>query len=172
VVLAKLQVLIPTEALRQGVPRAFGQDAIDFRSLELEPSAGPGPSWHPSAQRSDQLADPWAPVPFPFQVRPDEPHTARDVESDAPRGNHTVVFGIHRRHAADREAIPPMDVRHGERSGHDAGERGHVRHLLDRAVLDGLRHEVLRGEHDARNPHPEDRTDGDAPLELPDALGL
>jgi hypothetical protein len=82
----------------------------------------------------------------------DQAHAAVDVEADAARRHHAVVQR-HGRHAADGEAVAPVDVRHRDAGADDAGQRRHVHDLLERLVCVGALQDLLRGIHDARHPH-------------------
>ena len=66
-----------------------------------------------------------------LELRAHQSHATVDVEADAARRDDAVGL-IHGRHAADGEPVAPVDVRHRDARGDDAGERGHVRDLLER----------------------------------------
>ena len=63
------------------------------------------------------------------ESRPHEPHAAVDVEADA-AGRDDAVGGAHRRHAADREAVAPVDVGHRHARLDDPRQRRDVGDLL------------------------------------------
>ena len=67
------------------------------------------------------------------QVGPQQPHTAVDVEPDAPgRDDRLWVRRVERGDVADRETVARVQVRHRQRGADDAWERRDVRDLLDR----------------------------------------
>jgi hypothetical protein len=57
-------------------------------------------------------------------------HAAGDVEADAARRHNSILLGVERGNAADREAVAPVGVGHGVGSAHDARQRGDVDGLL------------------------------------------
>jgi hypothetical protein len=61
---------------------------------------------------------------------------------------------------------PPVDIRHGQRTAHDAGQEGDVCHLLESTVTPGRLDELLVGEDGAGHPHPGPVADRDLPLEI------
>src|SRR5213083_733871 len=81
-----------------------------------------------------------------------ETHAAVDVEADA-AGRDRALLRVHRGHAADREAVAPVDVRHGERAADDPGQVGHVRELRERRIVPQLRHELLARVDPAGHAH-------------------
>jgi len=60
-----------------------------------------------------------------------EADAAIDVVAHAARADHARLR-IHGRHAADRKAIAPVDIGHGNAVAHDAGKVGDVAHLIER----------------------------------------
>jgi hypothetical protein len=81
-----------------------------------------------------------------------KPHTAVDVEADAARRDHAVHV-VHGRHAADRKAVAPVDVRHGDARLDDPRQGRHVDHLPERLLVSRLLEQLLRGVHDAGHAH-------------------
>ena len=79
-------------------------------------------------------------------------HAAVDVEADA-AGRDRALLRVDRGHAADREAVAPVDVRHGERAADDPGQVGHVRELRERRIVPQLRHELLARVDPAGHAH-------------------
>ena len=67
------------------------------------------------------------------QRQDEQPHAAVDVVADPARRD-DAVRELHRRDAADREAVALVDVRHRERRVDDPRQRGDVLELLERAV--------------------------------------
>src|SRR5262249_16011760 len=48
------------------------------------------------------------------EIRPDQTYAAVDIVAHPPRRYHTSVIRIRRAHAADAEAVAPMNIRHGQ----------------------------------------------------------
>ena len=57
-------------------------------------------------------------------------HAAGDIEADAARRHDAALVRIEGRHAADRETIAPVGVRHGIGRLHDSGQRRDIGRLL------------------------------------------
>ncbi len=88
------------------------------------------------------------------EVRAHQPDAAIDVVADATGRDHAPFRRIGRAHAADAEAIAPMDVGHRQAGVLDAGQKGDVRDLLrGLVVLDRLDQRIV-GEDQAIDPHP------------------
>lgn len=81
-----------------------------------------------------------------------EPHAAVDVEAHASRRHH-AVRQERCGHAADREPIAVVHVRHAPREVDDAGQRGHVHQLRDRLAVRNARKQLLVGEDPRRHAH-------------------
>ncbi len=86
------------------------------------------------------------------QAGADETGAAVDVEADA-AGRDDAVVETHRRHAADREAVPPVDVGHRQRVADDPRQEGDVGDLLDSLVLRHRPQHALIGEDEAGDAH-------------------
>ncbi len=63
-----------------------------------------------------------------------QPDPAVDVVADA-AGRDRALVQVHRGDPTDGEPIPPVDVGHGQREAQDAGQVGHVAHLLQRRIV-------------------------------------
>ena len=96
-----------------------------------------------------------------LQLRPDLVHVlfrqcradaAGDVETHATGRDHPTLVGIERRHAADREAVTPMSVRHRERRLDDARQARHPGDLVEHLLIQ-LADELLVGIEHARHTH-------------------
>ena len=87
------------------------------------------------------------------QVRPDEADAAVDVVADAAGRDDAALRRVGGRHAADRKPVAPVDVGHGQAGPLDAGERGHVGHLLGGVVVADLLDQRGVGVDDAVDPH-------------------
>jgi hypothetical protein len=77
------------------------------------------------------------------QTGAQQPDAAVDVVADAARRDHPLV-GVHRRHPADREAVAPVDVGHGDRGADDPRQVGDVGHLLEAGVAADVVHHPPR----------------------------
>ena len=89
------------------------------------------------------------------EVRPHQADAAIDVVADPAGRNHAPFGRIGRAHAADAEAVSPMDIGHGEAGHLDARQRGHVGHLLGRLVVANLLDQPFVGEDAPLDPHPD-----------------
>ncbi|MCU0277082.1 MAG: hypothetical protein MUF02_09600 [Acidobacteria bacterium] len=72
-------------------------------------------------------------------------HAAIDVVAHSARQD-DAAGGGKGRHAADAEAIAVMDVGHGQRTSDEAGQAGHVDHLLDRGIIQRVLQDLACGE--------------------------
>ena len=77
---------------------------------------------------------------LPAQPRAEQAHPAVDVVAHAAGGDDALVQ-VEGRHAADGEAVAPVDVGHGQGGAHDPRQGGDVGHLLEALVcLDRREH--------------------------------
>ncbi len=97
------------------------------------------------------------------EPRREQPHAAVDVVADA-AGRHDPLDRVERGHAADREAVAPVDVGHGERVPDDARQVRHVGDLLGRLVGADLVDQRRVGVDQPGDPHPPGPRD--APAEV------
>ena len=104
------------------------------------------------------------------EVGAQQPHAAVDVVADAAGRDHAARRWIGRRHAADGEAVAPVDVRHGQRVADDARQEGHVGHLLEGLVLRQDVHHLLAGVDAAGDAHPLLVAAGQLPAQVIDPL--
>ena len=123
-------------AVRELRDRALAADARGDVALNLR---------HQGAQAAAHVAG--------SQVRAHEPHTAVDVVPDAPRRD-DAVGGVEGGHAADRETVPLVHVRHRERRSDDARKVGDVARLVQRPVAADRCEEPLAGKDAGGHPHP------------------
>ena len=70
---------------------------------------------------------------LPAQPRAEQAHPAVDVVAHAAGGD-DALFQVEGRHAADGEAVAPVDVGHGQGGSHDPRQGGDVGHLLEALV--------------------------------------
>ena len=127
------KILTAAVSVVHGPRRAAGQGALNFDGRSpplLAASAETG--GHVPEQLIHDLRQFALHRAF-VQVRAQQAHAAVYVKSHAARRDHAVLHP-HRRDAADGKAVAPVDIRHGERVPHDAGQRCHVGDLLDRHV--------------------------------------
>ena len=71
---------------------------------------------------------------LPAQSRAEQAHPAVDVVAHAAGGD-DALFQVEGRHAADGEAVAPVDVGHGQGGSHDPRQGGDVGHLLEALVF-------------------------------------
>ncbi len=147
---AAVQVARRPVAAVESRRRPSGQHILDESGARHRPGAEP--SRDPPIQLRHHLAAAGGELPLRVR-RAEQADAAADVEPDPARRHHAAVGDVGRGDTADREAVPPVDVRHRHRRGLDAGEVGDVGDLRDGPVLLCLGEEPLRREHDARDPH-------------------
>ena len=89
---------------------------------------------------------------FHRKVALEEAHPATDVESDPTGRNDPARLDVGGGHATDREAVSPMDVGHGHRGAHDAGQCRYVANLANRVGVDAVQ-QGFGAEDPAGNRH-------------------
>ena len=162
--LGQLQVLRQRVAVLHAPARAVLDHPAEFAARTADETAAADPGRNRAEQLVHQFADA-RPHLLLGQGRQAEAHAAVDVEADAAGRDHAAVR-VHRRHAADREAVAPVAVRHAEGVVDDAGQAGHVGDLVEDAGLHAAQ-QRLRGDDPRRDPHP--LLEGDR--EFPDGIG-
>ena len=105
-----------------------------------------------------------------IEIGAHEPNAAVDVVAYSARRDHSAFIGIGGTHAADAEAIAPVDVGHGQAGVLDAGQKGDVGDLLRRLVLFELGHQRFAGEDQPVHAHALLVALGDAPAGLVNPL--
>src|SRR4029077_15272684 len=100
----------------------------------------------------------------------DQADAAGYVVPDAARRDDAPLVGGGRGHAADAEAVAPVDVGHRQAGMLDAGQERHVGDLLGRLVLLELLHEAVVGEDETIHAHAGLVALGDPPAAVIDAL--
>ena len=70
---------------------------------------------------------------LPAQARAEQAHPAVDVVAHAAGGDDALIR-VEGRHAADGEAVAPVDVGHSQGGTHDPRQGGDVGHLLEALV--------------------------------------
>src|SRR4030066_52240 len=88
-----------------------------------------------------------------MQVGAQKPHTTVDVIAHTPGGDHPVIYPGSR-HTAYREAIAPMDIRHGQGASHNTGQESYIGHLVRSLFLPNAPQHLLAGIDKPGNPHP------------------
>src|SRR5579864_117731 len=102
------------------------------------------------------------------EIALDEAHAAVDVVAHAAGGDHAAFVGISGAHAADAEAIAPVNIGHGHAGQLDARQKRDVRDLLRRLVLANLLNHSLAGEDQAIHAHALLVLPGNAPATIVD----
>ena len=152
-VLAPGEVALNTVTGGDGVPGSTDQDVLELRPAQVpEPSPADAPRDDPVQPVHDCLesGDHLVPVQVPRRQQPD---AARDVEPDTAGGQHAVRIHVRGRDAPDREAVPPVHVRHSVGRADDARQGRHVRHLLQRSVAGHGRQQLPGHEDHTGHPH-------------------
>ncbi len=103
------------------------------------------------------------------QVGAEQPDAAVDIEADPARADDALIHGKGR-HAADREAIPPMQVRHAERGPHDPRQGGNVGHLAQAGIVAQRFDQRVIREDESVDPHAGPAIAGDPPAKRIDPL--
>jgi hypothetical protein len=127
--LGNFQVVGVAQPVSNGPPRAVKQNLINFSGGEAQPASRAHAGVNVPEEGGHQFPQMGAHLRF-GQVGAQQADAAVDVKAHAARGDDT--FPIHQRsgHPADGEPIPPVNVGHGQGVTHDAGQEGHVGHLL------------------------------------------
>ena len=168
-VLAALEVPPHPMTLLHGVPGATQQDALEL---------GPVPQPPDAARSRTARGLPAEGVHDPRQARPEivegqvrrgqQPDATGDVEADAAGRDDPSGAHVGGGHAADREPVAPVHVRHRVGGLHDARQGRDVGDLLQRVVT-GVAGQQLPGrEDDPRDPHRALALDAVAPGRLLD----
>ena len=124
-------------------PRALTEHVVEVCASERERPFLAGARWDGARDLVDERLTPPAELLLGEREH-EQAHAAVDVVADAAGGD-DAVRRLHRRDAADREAVALVDVRHGERGPNDPWERGDVLELLERLVaLDGREQLLVR----------------------------
>ena len=126
-----------------GARRAAGEHAVEVVTAQREWPAAPDAGGNLARQRVRQLAQQRLHL-VERRAGAEHAHAAVDVIADAARRDHAALR-VDRRHAADGEAVALVHVGHGDDVALQAGKRGHVDELLERAVAeDGFEHALGR----------------------------
>jgi hypothetical protein len=123
------QVVGVAQAVTNSPPRALKQHLIDVFGGESQPASSAQSSMYVLEQRGHQVPQMRADLRL-GEVGAQQAHAAVDVEAHASRRDYSLA--VHQRggHPADGEPVPPVNVGHGQGVTHDAGQEGHVGHLL------------------------------------------
>jgi hypothetical protein len=135
-----------------GAARAAGEHEVELGIGEAEVGARRA---HAGGDRAEELVDqrlePRADLLDRERAR-EQAHAAVDVVADAARRDHPAV-GVEGGDAADREAVPPVDVGHGDRGADDPRQAGDVGDLGERLVPFEVAHLGFGGEDQPVGPH-------------------
>jgi hypothetical protein len=152
-VLAERQIVRLAEAMRDGVRRALTQNAVEFgRAGRRQHAAAPHPARDGLVEAGHEAVHARRGL-GPGDGRGEQPHAARDVEADPAGRDHAALGRVRGGHAADREAVTPVQVRHRVGRLDDAGQGGDVGHLLQRLVRGPLGQQGVGGEDNAGHAH-------------------
>src|SRR5690606_123935 len=168
--LASIQIPLTALALLHYVPRAAGEHPLQFATALHGPDrAFAGPARRLPGQCVHQLVADLRELRT-AEVCTEQSDTARDVEADTAGRDHSPGTDVRSRHTTDREAISPMDVRHGIGGADDPRQRRDVGHLLQRPIPGSLGQQPLRREDHARHAHVAGRVDPEPVRRLLDQL--
>ena len=150
--LGPLEVFGPAVAAGHRPGGALAEDGVELGAGEPPARARPDPGWHRGEERVGQARQVRSDVGR-LEVAAQETDAAVDVEADPAGADHPVVQA-RRRHAADGEAVAPVDVGHRQRRPHDPRQGRHVGDLGERRVVAERRHQALVGVDDPVDAHP------------------
>ena len=157
----------PTAAGQVG--RALGHQAAKFFGAKQVGPAFAHAGGNAAEERLHQLPEA-RPDVVDHEVGAHQSHAAVDVIAHSARRNHAPFGRIGGRHAANAEAVAPVDVGHGQAGHADARQKGHVGHLLGRLVAANLRNQPLVGEDPPLDSHSHLVALGNPPAALVDLL--
>jgi len=146
-----LQILARRVAPPQRPLRAGLKHAAQFALVQVHRSRGAYAARDARIDGRKQVAQVGANL-LRLNDRRQQPHAAVDVVAHAPGRNHPVVQRSGR-YPADGETVALVHVGHGQRPPDDPGQRGHIHQLFQRAILLGLREEILVRVQARRNVH-------------------
>src|SRR5262249_9733213 len=109
--------------------RAFFQNLIQICSGCANPAGLAGAGGDIAKQLVNQFTQFWTDF-LHSEIAAQKTNATVDVETNSTGGYDSVLL-IPRRYAADWQSITLMDVRHGERTTHDAGHHCNVRRLFE-----------------------------------------
>jgi hypothetical protein len=132
--------------------RATPEHVVHFPRPEVDMPGTAQPGGHPAEQFIGER------LPGERDVIRAQPgvqaaHAAGDIETDAAGRDDPALLGIEGRHAADRETVTPVRVRHRIGMIDDARQGRHVSHLLVNLVVHGFDQRTI-GVNDRGHPHP------------------
>ena len=146
-----IQVAWPTIAFLHRPPRAALEHIIDLAHADLDATGRPDAGGNVDEQRIDERLN-LRPYIGLHEICANETHAAVDVVADSARADDAVI-DAERCNAADRESIPPMNIRHGKRIANNSRQRGNVGHLLQRLLLGNLAQHAFVGEDEPGHAH-------------------
>ena len=165
--LGGLQVVVRADAvLIDERARALRQQPVERRGLEPQAAAPAGARRDPAGDLVHERLATVAEL-VGLQAEREQPHAAVDVVADPARRDDAVRHG-RRDHAAHREAVPLVDVRHRERRVDDPGQCRRVLQLLEGAVVRDRGEELFVCEDARGHAHVGTRLHGDLPDHVPD----
>src|SRR5262245_13255645 len=108
---------------------AFGQNAAHVLAIELIVTVAAHARRYVLEERVDKHRKAGAYIGF-HQIGANESHAAVDVVADAAGTDDAALGRVSRRNATDAETVTPVNVRHGQRSSDDSGQRGDISDLV------------------------------------------
>jgi hypothetical protein len=157
-----LEVVLPPVPVLHRPPRPVHEHPVELLLGELAMRLRSDAGRDRAVQRRGELAQ-LGPHVGHLQIGSDQPDAAVDVVAHAARGEHALV-GVEGGHAADGEAVAPVDVGHGEGGADDPRELGDVGNLLGGAVLLDGAHHLFGGVDAAFDAHRAFSRDAPAPV--------
>ena len=151
------------------VRRPFGHQLAEFLGIEAILAAAADAGRHLAKQLFDQRLEVRLDV-VEHQVRAHQPHAAVDVVADAAGRDHAPFGRIGRAHAADAEAVAPMNVGHGQAGVLNARQKRDVGHLLGGLIVLDRVDQLVVGEDQAIDAHARLVRFGNPPASVVDAL--
>src|SRR5262249_30242613 len=149
--LGEFGVAMIAVTVRDHPARTLEQYFFKLGLVDLDEAFAAGAAGHIAEHLVDQFAQ--LGTHFAFgEGRGDQAYSAIDVESDAARRLHAVAV-VGGRHPTDGEAVPLVNVGHGEARSYDARQRGDVHGLLEREVLADLVEDRAAGVDDDVGVH-------------------
>ena len=146
------KILCPTEAMRHRPTGPIGQDLAFFSNAEFEILAvRTDPGWHIAIKFIGQPLDP-GPDFLHLKFRAQQAHPAVAVVTNAARRNDPFVH-VESRDPADRKAVTPVDIGHGNGRSDNPGQGGDIAHLIQSLLLFQSSDHVPAGEDQAVGAH-------------------
>src|SRR5213593_2844169 len=126
-----------------GPLRTFFKNLIEVVVGNTEAAGLPGSRWNVAKELMNQIAKP-GPDFFQRQIAAEEPYTAIDIKTHAPRRDDTILR-VDSGYAANRKTVTLVDIRHCKSAPHNAGKHRDVGCLFQRLIApDGFEQSLAR----------------------------